>query len=215
VAPDLDLIGVANVGVVPGEAAAHAVVGPLDEGTEIVSDPAAGEQAHLLQREIVVGCEMRCRAARLIGLSVGEGRLQHDRKRRPLPVATLQGVAAELEAASKRGQLEKGGVAGGTGLPGLARVERQSLGMPLRQRVQQHRRRHDASDGNDASHRSAGAAAGEPAPPQRTTYHPGLFLRQRQCRNSGRLPTTIRLLPVYSTIAGQSRRSPVSLPRRR
>jgi hypothetical protein len=99
---ELDLLGVADVGVVPGKAVTNAVVSPLDEGAEMGCERAAGEQAHLLHRKVVVGGEAWRRAARLRRLEMREPGLQRDRKRRTLPVAAAQRVAAELEAAAER-----------------------------------------------------------------------------------------------------------------
>jgi hypothetical protein len=86
VAVDVERLRKAYVSVVPTETPADAVIGPLNERPEIVGDPATGKQAHLLHREVIVGREMRSRSLLLICLGVGEGRLQHDRKRRAVPI---------------------------------------------------------------------------------------------------------------------------------
>src|SRR6516165_415511 len=122
VAVDVERLREADVSVVPTETPADAVIGPLNERSEIVGDPATGKQAHLLHREVVVGREMRSRILLLIGRSIGKSRLQHDRKRRATPIAAAQCVAAQLEAAAERGQLQKSGMTGRAGLPGLACV---------------------------------------------------------------------------------------------
>ena len=122
-AADTDLIRISDVGIVPAEAPRDPVVCPLDKRAEIVGDPPAGKQAHLLDGEIVVGSEMRGGASLLSDLGVGIGRLEHDREGRTRPVAAAQGVPAELEAAAERGQLEKGGMTSRARLSGLACVE--------------------------------------------------------------------------------------------
>ena len=127
---ELDLVGIANVGVIPGKAVTDAVVGSLDEGAKMIGDLAAGKQANLLHREGVVVGEAGRQAARLRLLEMREHRLQEDRKRRSLPVAAAQRVGAELEPAAERRQLKKGGVTGGTGFPGLPCVKRQRAGSP-------------------------------------------------------------------------------------
>jgi hypothetical protein len=123
-AVDVDRIGVADIGVVPGEAMTDTVVGALDEGAEMGCERAAGEEADLLHREVVVRGEARRGAARLRRLGVRESRLQEGRKWRSFPVAAFQLVAAELEPPAERRQLEKGGMAGGARLPGLSRIKR-------------------------------------------------------------------------------------------
>jgi hypothetical protein len=125
VAVDVERLREAYVSVVPTETPADAVIGPLNERPEIVCDPATGKQAHLLHREVIVGREMWSRSLLLIGRSISKSRLQHDRKRRAIPIAAAQCVATQLEAAAERGQLEKGGMASRTRLAGLARIERQ------------------------------------------------------------------------------------------
>jgi hypothetical protein len=125
VAVDVDRLGEAYIGVVPSETPCDAVIGPLNKRPEIVGDPATGKQAHLLHREVIVGREMRSRSLRLIGRSISESRLQHDREWRAIPVAAAQCVATQLEAPAERRQLEKSGMAGGARLTGLARVKRQ------------------------------------------------------------------------------------------
>ena len=84
-AADIDLIGIADIGVVPAEAPGDPVVCSLDERAEIVGNPPAGEQAHLLHRKIVVRPEMRGGTSLLPGLGMGKGRLQHDGKGGPDP----------------------------------------------------------------------------------------------------------------------------------
>ena len=116
---------IAYVRVVPAEAVGDAVICSLNEGAEIVGDPPAGKEADLLQDKIVVDAKSGCGAARLSGLGIRKSRLQHDRERRALPIAAAQRVAAELEAAAERRQLQKSGVAGRARLAGLARVEGQ------------------------------------------------------------------------------------------
>src|SRR5262249_834199 len=81
---DVDRVGVTNIGVVPAEAARNAVVGPLDERAEIVREPPAGEEAHLLQCAVIVCAKMRRSTALLSGLRMGKSRcLEHDREWRP------------------------------------------------------------------------------------------------------------------------------------
>jgi len=67
-------------------------------------------------------------------LSIRKGRLQHDRKRRALPISATQGVTAELEPPAEWRQLQESRVAGRACLSGLARVKREGGGMPRRQR---------------------------------------------------------------------------------
>src|SRR6516165_3381016 len=112
VAVEVDRLREAYVGVVPTEIPADAVIGPLNKRPEIVGNPATGKPAHLLHREVIVGREMRSRSLRLIGRSISESRLQHDREWRAIPVAAAQCVATQLEASAERRQLEKSGMAG-------------------------------------------------------------------------------------------------------
>ena len=80
----------AYVGIVPGETAGDAIVCPLNERAEIVGEPATGKEARLLEREIVVGAEMRCSTARLSGFGMGIcRRLEHHREWRPRPIAAV------------------------------------------------------------------------------------------------------------------------------
>jgi hypothetical protein len=129
---ELDLSGIADVGIVPVELMKDAVIGPLDEGAEMVGDLAAGKQAHLLHRRGVIVGEAGGQAARLRRLQMREPRLQCHRKRRTLPVAAAQVLGAELEAAAERRQFKKGGMAGGAEFPGLPRIKRQGRGRPRR-----------------------------------------------------------------------------------
>jgi len=105
-----------------------AVVGPLDEGADMVDDLAAGKQADLLHRQGVIVGEAWCQPARLRLLQMRKVGLQHDGKRRALPIAPAQRVGAELEAAAVRRQFEEGGMAGGTGLAGLPGIEWHGFG---------------------------------------------------------------------------------------
>ena len=124
-AVDVDLLRDAYVRIVPGEAVSDAVICSLNEGAEIVGDLTAGKQARLLQDKIVVDAKSGGGAAGLSGLGIRKSRLQHDCKRRALPIPAVQRVAAELEAAAERGQLQKSGMASRAGLAGLACVEGQ------------------------------------------------------------------------------------------
>src|SRR5215472_5348775 len=89
VAVDVERLREAYIGVVPTETPADAVIRPLNERPEVFGDPATGKQAHLLHREVIVGRKMRSRSLRLIGRSISESRLQHDRKRGATPVAAV------------------------------------------------------------------------------------------------------------------------------
>src|SRR5216683_3984394 len=81
---DVDRIGITNIGIVPAEAAGDTVICPLDERAEIVGEPPAGEEANLLQREVIVGAEMRSSTTFLSGLRMSKsGCLEHDREWRP------------------------------------------------------------------------------------------------------------------------------------
>src|SRR6516225_6482961 len=88
----------AYVRIVPPEAVANAIIRPLNERADIVGDPPAGKEAHLLHNEIVIHAKSGGCAARLSGLGICKSRLQHDGKRRALPIAAAQRVAAKLEA---------------------------------------------------------------------------------------------------------------------
>src|SRR5262249_17308757 len=123
-AVDVDRIGVADIGVVPGEAVTYTIVGALDKCAEMGCERAAGEEADLLHREVVVRGEARPGAALLGRLGVREPRLQEGGKWRSFPVAAFQLIAAELEPPAERRQLEKGGMAGGARLPGLPCIKR-------------------------------------------------------------------------------------------
>src|SRR5215471_3560495 len=125
VAVDVDLLRDAYVRIVPVEVVLDAIIGSLDEGAEIVGDPPAGEEARLLQGKVVIHPKSGGCAARLSGLGIRKSRLQHDRKRRALPIPAAQRVAAELEAAAKRRQLQESGMASRAWLPGLAGIERE------------------------------------------------------------------------------------------
>src|SRR6516165_11821901 len=122
-AVDVDLLRQAYVRVVPGEAVADPVIGSLDECAEIVGDPPAGKQAHRLHDKVVVHAESGRCAARLSGLGIRKSRLQHDRERWALPIPATQRVAAQLEAAAERRQLQESSMAGRAWLPGLAGVK--------------------------------------------------------------------------------------------
>jgi hypothetical protein len=98
---------------------------PLNKSTGIVGDRTAGKKADLLHCKIVVGRKPGGSTPRLRLLGMRKGRLQHDGKGRPFPIATAQRVAAKLETAAERGQFEKRGVAGGARLSGLSRIQRQ------------------------------------------------------------------------------------------
>ena len=109
-----------------------AVVGPLDEGTEVVGELAAGKEADLLHRKVVVGAEAGRQAAWLRRLEMRKPRLQRDGKGRTLPIAPALRVAAELESAAERRQFKKRGMARRTGFAGLPRIERQCFRKPRR-----------------------------------------------------------------------------------
>src|SRR5271169_2443532 len=83
------------------------------------------KRLHLLHDKVVVHTKAGCGTAWLSTLGIRKSRLQHDRKRRALPVAAAQSVATQLEATAERGQLQKRRMAGRAGLSGLTRVERQ------------------------------------------------------------------------------------------
>src|ERR1700758_899431 len=55
----------------------------------------------------------------------------------PLPISATQGIAAQLEAAAKRGQLQKRGMASRARLTCLPRVERKRQGA-MRQQTKDH-----------------------------------------------------------------------------
>jgi hypothetical protein len=132
VATQLDAVRKANVGVVPAEAPGSAIVGRLDEGAGMVGQSPAGEEARLLQREIIVRAEMRRRTLRLRRLGMREGRLQEHRERRQIGLAAAERIAAELEPAAERRQLRKGGTTARAGQPGLPRIKRQRKGRARR-----------------------------------------------------------------------------------
>src|SRR5215472_17102832 len=124
-AVDVDRLREAYVRIVPTETAGNAIIGPLNKRAEVVCDPATGKEAHLLEREVVVGAEMRSSTALLSGLGMGIGwGLEHYGKRRSCPITTAQCVATQLEAAAERCQLQKSRIAGRTRLAGLACIER-------------------------------------------------------------------------------------------
>src|SRR5215471_834423 len=124
-AVDIDLLREAYIRVVPMETVGDPVPRSLDEGAEIVGDLTAGEETRLLQDKVVIHPKSGGCAARLSGLGIRKSRLQHDRKRRALPIPAAQRVAAELEAAAKRRQLQESGMASRAWLPGLAGIERE------------------------------------------------------------------------------------------
>src|SRR6516165_2647012 len=103
-AVDVDRLREAYVRIVPTETAGDAIIRPLDEGAEIIGDSSAGKEARLLEREVVVGAEMRSGTTRLAGFGMGISRsLEHHRERRARPIPAAQCVAAQLEAAAERG----------------------------------------------------------------------------------------------------------------
>jgi predicted short-subunit dehydrogenase-like oxidoreductase (DUF2520 family) len=125
VAIDVDRFRDADVRIVPVEAVVDAVVGSLDERAEIVGDLATGEEARLLQHKIVVHAKSGCCTAWLSGLRIRKSWLQHDRKRRTLPIAATQRVTAQLEAAAERRQLPESRMARRTWLSRLTSIERE------------------------------------------------------------------------------------------
>jgi hypothetical protein len=106
VAIDVDRICEPYICIIPSETAEHTIVRPLDERAEVVGDSATGKQAHLLEREVVIGAEMRSGTARLSGLGMGISRcLERHRERWARPIPAAQRVAAQLEAPAERCQL--------------------------------------------------------------------------------------------------------------
>src|SRR5215469_6412876 len=150
-AVDIDLLGEAYVRVVPVETVGDPVPRSLNEGAEIVGDLTAGEKTRLLQDKIVIHPKSGGCAARLCGLSIRKSRLQHDRKRRALPIPATQGVAAELKAAAKRRQLPKSRMAGRARLSGLASIKRQADGAPWRQIEYKHDGNYSADENGKRS----------------------------------------------------------------
>src|SRR6516165_386860 len=89
VAVDFDRLREPYICIIPTETAGNTIIRPLDERAEIVGEPATSKQTGLLEREIVVGAEMRSGTARLSRLGMGiSGRLEHHRERRSRPVAS-------------------------------------------------------------------------------------------------------------------------------
>src|SRR5689334_7967384 len=73
---DLQGVGISDIGVVPAEAIADAVVRSLDERTKVFRQPAAGKQADFLHGEVVIRAKPWRSTSRLTRLSVSKCRLQ-------------------------------------------------------------------------------------------------------------------------------------------
>src|SRR5262249_696047 len=98
----IDVYGLreAYVRVIPSEVMGDAIQRSLNECAYIVSESPTGEEAHLLHDKVVVDTEAGCSTARLSALGIGESRLQHNCKRRALPIPSAQGVATQFEASA-------------------------------------------------------------------------------------------------------------------
>src|ERR1700730_13124009 len=116
------------------------------------------------------------------------------------PIAAAQCVAAELEAAAERGQLEKGGMASRAWLAGLAGIEGERDGRPRRQTDEQY-----CGDGRgtekNGKHKPAAAdcdGSQQMVPtPNHASISPTLRRRRRQCTGPKLLTPTTPQCRVY------------------
>ena len=109
-----------DIGIIQAHRTADAVIGDLDEASQMIAIAAGDEKRDLVDRGIVVHAVVRRRRRRLILRGVEERGNSDERQRRRV-LHGAQGVAAELELPSERSELRTEGadVAGGTRLTRL------------------------------------------------------------------------------------------------
>src|SRR2546430_16440894 len=92
---------VANVGVVPAAMPVLATVGGLRKHADVRGETRRQEYRHLVDRDIVVGAEMRGRGIgqRLVHTAVSA--LHHERERHRV-LTLAEGIAVQLELAAVR-----------------------------------------------------------------------------------------------------------------
>ena len=124
----------AQVEIVPVPGLGDAVVGALHEGAEVSAEAAGEEQAHLVERAVVVGVKPGVGGG-FCAFWVLQVRRHHHGRQRHAVVVGAQGVALQLELAPERRQLrtEAADVAVLARLAGLGGEGRHRSGVGRRQ----------------------------------------------------------------------------------